>query len=468
MYTYQDYLKVPNNDKERALFVKNAISKHQSGDLYKTAVIAKQYFEFKNVTIMEYQKLLYTVTGKAIPDNVSANYKLRSNYFYRFVTQEVQHLLGNGISWSDATTKDKLGTKKKPFDTQLKGALKNAIIGAVSFGFWNNDHVDVFSVDEFVPIYDEENGSLRMGIRFWQLNNEKPLRATLYEEDGYTGYIYRDGGDGEIYTPKRAYKISVAVSEADGSEIYDEENYDSFPIVPMFNVNKTSGIEGLRENIDCYDLIKSGFANTVDEASYIYWAIQNAGGMDDVDLATFVERMRNLHAAIVEDENARAEAHTIEAPYQSREALLQRLRGDLYEDAMAVDIKNIADGAVTATQIKAAYTPLNYKTDDIEWNVIDFVNSILELAGIDDYATFTRSEITNKQEEIQCVVSSASVLPADYVTEKVVTLLGDGDRLEDILKAKDEEEMNRYEEGQGENTGGEDTEELGEESEQGI
>lgn len=468
MYTYQDYLKVPNNDKERALFVKNAISKHQSGDLYKTAVIAKQYFEFKNVTIMEYQKLLYTVTGKAIPDNVSANYKLRSNYFYRFVTQEVQHLLGNGISWNDATTKDKLGTKKKPFDTQLKGALKNAIIGAVSFGFWNNDHVDVFSVDEFVPIYDEENGSLRMGIRFWQLNNEKPLRATLYEEDGYTGYIYREGGDGEVYTPKRAYKISVAVSEADGSEIYDEENYDSFPIVPMFNVNKTSGIEGLRENIDCYDLIKSGFANTVDEASYIYWAIQNAGGMDDVDLATFVERMRNLHAAIVEDENARAEAHTIEAPYQSREALLQRIRGDLYEDAMAVDIKNIADGAVTATQIKAAYTPLNYKTDDIEWNVIDFVNSILELAGIDDDATFTRSEITNKQEEIQCVVSSASVLPADYVTEKVVTLLGDGDRLEDILKAKDEEEMNRYEEGQGENTGGEDAEELGEESEQGI
>jgi len=442
MYTYQDYLKVPNNDRDRMEFVKNAIYDHKNSDVYKDAMIAQEYFAFKNVTIMEYQKLLYTVTGKAIPDNYSANYKLRSNFFHRFVTQENQYLLSNGVSWNNDATEEQLGTSVKSFDSQLQKAALKALIGAVSFGFWNNDHIDVFGVNEFVPIPDEDNGALMLGIRFWQLNPLKPLRATFYEIDGYTDYIWRGDGEGEILNPKRAYKVAVRTSEADGTEIYDYSNYESFPIVPLWgNPNRQSELIGLRENIDAYDLIKSGFANTVDEASYIYWAIQNAGGMDDVDLANFVERMKTLHAAHLEDANARAEAHTIEAPYQSREALLQRLRSDLYDDAMALDTKNIADGAITATQIKAAYEPLNSKVDQFEYCVIEFIRGILEIAGIDDEPTFTRAMIINVQEEIQTILSAGTYLESGYVTEKILTLLGDGDKAADMINEIDANEL---------------------------
>ena len=41
------------------------------------------------------------------------------------------------------------------------------------------------------PLYDEENGALRAGIRYWQVDETKPLRLTLYEEDGFTEYIKR-------------------------------------------------------------------------------------------------------------------------------------------------------------------------------------------------------------------------------------------------------------------------------------
>jgi hypothetical protein len=198
---------------------------------------------------------------------------------------------------------------------------------------------------------------------------------------------------------------------------------------------------GLREQIDCYDLIKSGFANTVDEASLIYWTIQNAGGMDDVGLAQFVERIKTVHAATVEADGATAESHTMEAPYQSREALLNRLDKDLYKDAMAVDYERIASGSVVTAQIRAAYNDLNAKCDDYEYCVNQAIMAILELAGIDDEPTFTRSMIVNQSEEIQTILQAAQYLDSEYVTEKILTILGDKDRYEDMIKKMDADEI---------------------------
>lgn len=441
MVTYQDLQDAISQNTLKD-FVKNTISKHKSSDEYQTALCADEYNRRLNRTIIEYQKLLYTVTGQAVPDNYTANFKLRSNFFNRLVTQLNQYLLGNGVTWNDENTSDKLG---KDFDNQLQDAGEKALVHRVSFGFWNLDHLEVFSYLEFVPLYDEEDGSLKAGIRFWQIDPKKPLRATLYELDGYTDYIWRkDAPDGEIVNEKRAYKLKTVTTEADGTQIYDYENYPTFPIVPFWgNKYKQSEFVGMRENIDCYDLIKSGFANTVDDASMIYWTIQNAGGMDDIDLAKFVEHMKTVKASVIEDNGASAEAHTLDVPYASREALLDRLRADIYEDFMALDTKNIASGAVTATQIDASYEPLNSKADKYEYCVTQFIDGILALAGIDDSPTYTRSKIVNRTEEIQTIIQAGEYLDADYVTEKIMTILGDADMVEDVLKAKDLADMQR-------------------------
>jgi len=432
MKTYEDWAGI-ETEADKQDFVYSAIKEHRSSRIYKEAIVAEKYARHRNVTINEYQKILYTLTGKAVPDRWGANYKMACRHFYRFVTQENQYLLGNGVSWQDNTTAEKLGTKKKSFDKQLQELGKAALIMGVAFGFYNLDHIDVFKVTEFVPIYDETNGALRVGIRFWQIEERKPLRATLYEEDGYTEYMWKDG-ECEILQDKRAYVLTLAETAVD-TEIYDGMNYPTLPIVPLWgNPEHQSELTGLREQIDCYDLIKSGFANTVDEASIIYWLIQNGGGMDDIDLAKFVERVKTVHAAVVEDDGARAESHTLEAPYQSREALLERLDRDLYRDAMALDVDRIASGAITATQIRASYEALNSKVDEYEYCVLDFVDRILELAGIDDNATFTRSQMVNTAEEIQNLVSAAPFLPAEYVTEKILAVLGDKDRTEEIIK----------------------------------
>lgn len=441
--TYNDLLSVGENERDRMEFVLSAIAEHKSSDAYATARDAELYASGKNPTIMNYQKLLYTLTGKAVPDNYSANHKCASGFFKRFVTQEAAYLLGNGITFENDATKDKLG---KDIDSVLYRGAKSSLIQSVVFGFFNKDHLEFFKLTEFVPLYDEENGSLMAGIRFWQIDDNKPLRATLFEVDGYTDYIKRKDEEITVLNDKRTYIQVVKSSEADGDVIYDGKNYPTFPVVPLWaNPEKQSELVGKREQIDCYDLIKSGFANDLDDASMIYWTISNAGGMDDIDLAKFLERMKTVKAATVEgDEGARAEAHTLDVPYQSREAYLLRLEKDLYKDSMALDTEQIAAGNVTATQIEAAYEPLNEKADEFELCVHEFINGILAVAGIDDTATFTRSQIVNRQEEVQMLVTAGDYLGSEYVTEKILTLLGDADKVEKVIQGVQSEEIDRF------------------------
>lgn len=440
MRTYNDLLEVGENEANRMEFVYEAISEHKSSDLYKTAQIADEYDRKQNRTIVRYQKLLYDATGRAIPDNVSANYKITSGFFNRFTTQQVQFLLGNGVTWEDETTKDYLG---QDFDQKLQVAAKASLGAGVSFGFYNYDHLEVFTALEYVPLYDEENGALMAGIRFWQVDAQKPLRATLYETDGITEYIWEDG-EGRILKDKRPYILTLISTGVDEAEIFAGENYPTFPIVPLWaNPHRQSELVGLREQIDAYDLIKSGFCNTIDEASFIYWTINNAGGMDEIDLAEFVQRLKTIHAANVEDTGATAQANSLEAPHEGREALLDRLAKDMYADYMALNIDEIKGGANTATQIRAAYEPMNNKADQFEYCVIEFLQGILSVAGLEDKPTFTRSYLVNTTEEISVLLQAAQYLDDEYVTRKILTLLGDADKADEIIANMDEYDYKR-------------------------
>ena len=454
MLTYQDLLEADN----KMDFVLKCINEHRSSKEYQTAKIADEYYRRQNTTIVNYQKILYTLSGQTKIDNFSPNYKLCSGFFKLFTTQKVQYLLSNGVSWNDKSTADKLG---KDFDTKLQKLARYSKRGGKAYGFWNLDHMDVFNFCEFKELPDENTGAIRAGVRFWQIDDSKPLRATLYEEDGYTEYIWNERTDdgkkiseGQILEDKRAYKLITSGTEIDGMTITDGENYPGFPIVPlMANEFGDSELLGLRENIDCYDLIKSGFANTVDEASMLYWTISNAGGMDDVDLVKFIEHMKTVKAAVVEDDGAKAEAHTIDLPYQSREAILDRLEKDMYRDAMAFNPNEVISGANTATQIKAGYESPDDDADEFEYQLIEFLHGILTLAGIDDKPTFTRSRIVNTQEEISTLLQAGEYLPADYITEKVLTLLGDVDKTEEIIAMIDEENVRRLDSWQTTDTG---------------
>ena len=451
MLTYQDLLLVPDNDRERAEFVRKVIAEHKSSALYQTAKIADDYDRCRNTTTMQYQKLITDLTGRQYVDRTATVHRSTSNFFNIFTTQLNQYLLGNGVAWKNGAAEGRLGSD---FDTRLQQAGKAALVAGVSFGFWNLDHLEVFKALEFAPLYDEENGALAAGVRFWQLDESKPLRATLYQMDGYTNFMWiktekvRPGdewaalGDGAYISAKAPYKVTVAGTEADGSQILAGENYPAFPIVPLWgNPHHQSELVGMQEKIDAYDFVLNGWEDDL-QSPQVYWIIRGAGGMDDIDLTQFLDRLRTVGAAAPGDGQEVTPA-TVEIPVEARGALLDRLDAQLYKDAMILNPEKIAGGAATATQIRAAYEPQNVKTDQYEYCVIEFIRGILAVAGIQDEPTFTRSKLVNTQEEIQTLVTAASYLGTEYVTRKVLDFLGDGDKADEVIKAIDAEDLER-------------------------
>ena len=427
-------------------FVRKAISDHTSSADYKIASAAEAYYAKHNLTIEKFQKFLYNANGQAYPDLFSANYKLKTLFFRRFVIQQVQYVLSNGVSFEQESTKERLG---ETFDSRLSQLAKKAMVDKVAFGFWNNDHLEVFSFADtpndpgFAPLYDQEDGMLKAGIRYWSLGDTATKRYTLYELDGYTEYIQRKGEDIEIYQNKRPYRLRVRRSEVNGETVEGGDNYPGFPIIPMYaNDLRQSELIGIRESIDCYDFVKSGLANEIDDSSGIYWVLRNSGGMDDVDIARFLDRMRTLRASVVDsDDGGGAEAHTLDVPYQAREAMLTRLRSDLYEDFQLVDMDKIMSGNLTATAIRMGYQSQDDKCGDFEYCIRDFIGKLLELLGIEDTPSFQWNRIANQLEETQMVLTAATYLDDEAVLRHLPWLTPE--EVDEILERRDAEDMER-------------------------
>lgn len=444
MYTYQDLEKLGENDEARRLFMESAVASHKSSPAYKTAADAEAYYAKKNVTILKYQKYLYNAMGQKVPDVWSSNYKLTHGFFRQFVIRQVQYILSNGVAFQKPDTKERLG---RNFDTQLQTLAKKALVSGVAFGFWNYDHLDVFGFADtpkepgFAPLYDEDSGLLRAGIRYWKPTRDTK-RWTLYEVDGYTDYIQRNNDKIETLNEKRAYIQTVKTTEACGIEEVEGRNYPGFPIIPMYaNDLRESELVGIRPSIDCYDFIMSGMANSIDETSAFYWALEGTGAMDDVDLINFVNRMKQLHAVAL-DRGMSAEAHTISIPVDANKMLLDYLKDDMYENFMLMNPSKALSGNMTATAIRLSYQQQDDKCGDFEYCIRDFIAKLFDLIGIEDEPSFSWNRIANQQDETNMVMTAANYLDDETLLNHLPWLTPE--EVQTVLERRGELDMERF------------------------
>lgn len=442
MITYQEYLEAAEKGLTAA-FIENSIRKHQQSEEYRMAADAEKYMRKRNTTICEFQRLIYDVAGRAQVDPVGANFKCASGFYKQFITQLTQYLLANGVIFKDEKTKEKLGGDG--FDRQVAKATRNALAHGISFGFYDYDRVRVFSVLEFVPFWDEYDGTLKAGVYFWQINRSKPLRADLYTIDGKQSYI-RDVGKTmtvmEGFENPQPYKVITATVPFSGEVVSQVgQNYPSLPIVPLYgNEEHQAELVGLKENIDAYDLTKCGLINDISDMPLVYWVLENAGGMDEADLAYWRNAIQRNKVAKTDDE-VHVTANSIGVPYQAQETILTRLEKDIYSDSMALNTRELAAGNVTATAINAASEPLNNRADELEYMVGDFIAGLLALIGIEDTPHFVRSRIVNKTEETEMVMSCADVLDEQTLLEKLPFLTPE--EVQTVLDRKAGEAMER-------------------------
>lgn len=442
MFTFQDF----DEAKDKPAFILSAIQAYKTTEEYKMALLADEYDAQRNVTILKTARTIYNAAGIEREDFTASNNKIASNFFNRLNTQRCMYSLGSGVSFIDPKEAQK-GTSDKTkealgrhFDHTIKEAGYHALIHGLSYLFWDMDRVYEFELTEFVPFDDETDGTLRAGVRFWQLAQDRPLNVVLYEEDGYTKYKTDKDGKLQEVQPKRGYKVTYHYTEAGDTVSIDEENYVRLPVVRMYASRlKQSTLTGMRAAIDAYDLIKSGFANDLQDCAQVYWLVQNYGGMNDEDLSEFLDRLKLHHIVGIDtDAGGGVTPYTQEIPFQARETLLTELRNGLYEDFGGLDVHTVAAGA-TNDHIDAAYQPMDENASDFEHWVEDAITQLLELQGIEDTPMFRRQRISNQSEQVAILVQEAAWLDANTITRKLPNLTPE--EAEAAIEAREEEQM---------------------------
>ena len=430
-------------------FIVSSIASYRQTKEYLTALDADEYEAQRNKTIINLTHMIYDITGVAVPDTISANNRIPSNFFHRLNTDRAAYSLGNGISFvqkeGEPDIKEALGNT---LDTKLFDGFYSALIHGDAYLYIGADDYTVFPKTEFLPLMDEETGDLRAGIRFWSLDwNHRPVYVELYEEDGFTRFRSKDGKPGltqlEEIQPKRAYIVRTQTSAADGTEIVGGENYSALPIVPLYATrSRQSTLVGMRPKIDAYDIVHSGFANDLQECAQMYWLVGNAMGMDDNDVQKLRDRLLFQHIAVVDTQNASLSAHTQEPPFEARKACLDYLRASLYEDFAVLDVHTVAAGA-TNDHIDAGYQSMDEEADRFEYEIIKAVQAIERLKGLPELVPqFKRNKISNQKEQTEMVMLAAEHLDEETLLSKFPWITVD--EIPGILERKGVDEAARY------------------------
>ena len=243
----------------------------------------------------------------------------------------------------------------------------------------------------------------------------------------------------QILREKKPYTENVRTDGLGNVEISAGESYGGFPIIRMYaNDLHQSELVGIRSSIDCYDFIKSGMANSIDDTSVFYWTLEGTGGMDDADLAEFVKRMKELKAVVL-DRGTKAESHTLSIPVEANKLMLDYLKNDMYEDFMLLNPAQILSGNMTATAIRMAYQPQDDKCGDFEFYIRDFIGKLLALIGIDDEPSIRWNRIANQTEETQMVMMAAQYLDEETLLNKLPWLTPEEART--VMERRSAEEM---------------------------
>lgn len=381
------------------------------------------------------------MAGMAHRDLVSPNHKLRNGYYPAIINQTVSHLLANGVGFSNPEIKNKLGIN---FDGILRKIAVDTKNSGVSYGFYNGRKLIHFPFMEFKAIPDDRTGVITAGVRFTQIDDTKPLVATLYETDGYTEYT-RSENEFEITQPKKSYIVNNVSNSAEGVYSVHEGNFSQLPIYPLYNVGHQSEIIGVREILSAIDIVNSQLVNNVSQGELVYWILRNYGGMDDTDDANFIINLLKSHIIHI-DGDGDASPHQIEVPFEANETSAVRLKRLLFESMGAVDTETLRSGNLTATAINASFHDMRLNSANMEYEVIEFIQGILRIAGLpEDVAlSFTYFETVNETEAIQNVISSAPYIGDETAARKICEILGISDDFENIQKQKIAESLESF------------------------
>ena len=378
--------------------------------------------------IRQYRLFYYNADGKIVEDTTRSNIKIPHPFFTELVDQAVQYILSgkDGFVKSDIpelqTELDAYFNDNEDFTAELSEVLTGCQAKGFDYmyayknkegklSFMRADSIGVVEVEARFAS-DEQDHMIYWYIDKIDKNNKKVKRIQVWDEKQTYYYMQIDNG---ALIPDKFEKINPKPHTIYTKEGDDSTYYEGFGFIPFFrldnNKKQFSGLKTVKDLIDDYDLMASSLSNNLVDFDTPIHVVKGFQG-DNLD-----ELQQNLKTKkmIGVDEDGGVEVHTVDVPYQARQAKLDLDEKNIYRFGMGLNTAGLKDTAATTNvAIKAAYSLLDLKCSKLEIRLKQFMRKIMkpvidevnDVNGTDYqmkdvYFTFDHEIMSNAQENAQ-------------------------------------------------------------------
>lgn len=453
--------------------IKELITQFNMSNIKKKMLDGERYFRNQN-DILKKDFKTYTVYDPKIGNKVKkvnenkSDEHLPHGFYPKQVNQKKAYVCAKPITitYNIPTA----GEKKSDEDKKAEQKITNMVWNMLGFKFekliknrvkeasnkgraWiHPDYKDgklVFkeiSSEECIPIYDNETQSFLEGfIHFYtiqDLTKDKPedrIYVEYWDKQEVRYYIETKVDDTTVFLedvtrprPECHWYREVYDNALNNLKKIEKHSWGRVPFIEVENnEEKMTDLEPIKPLIDAYDLIDSGFVNTIEDLKEIIWLINGYGAED---LLALIENLRVNGIARTNDTAGEIDAKLLSIPYEARQALLKGLKELIYEFGRAVDTSNkdLIGHAPSGVSLEFLYTDLDMKADDTIggltsaiYEVLWYVLQDLKMRGkipeeIDEFdfkIEFNKSRIFNETEKVT-TLSNDTVMSTRSKLEK--------------------------------------------------
>ena len=422
-----------------------------------------RYYEGEH-DIKNYRVFFFDANGQLKEDKTKSNIRISHPFFTELVDQAVQYMLSgkDGFVKSDIPElqafMDEYFNYNEDFISELYEILTGCIVKGLEYayaykrkdektGFQCADSIGVIEVKE------KETDEQCEYVIYWYVDrigkdNKRITRIQVWDDKQTYFYAQEDDGDIKLDKSQEHNPRPHILYKKDG----DEKTYfEGFGFIPFFRIDnckkQRSDLKPIKALIDDYDLMSCGLSNNLQDTVEALHVVKGFQG-DDLD-----ELMMNIKAKhhIGVDENGGVEVHTIDVPYQARQAKLELDEKNIYRFGMGFNSAQIGDGNITNIVIKSRYALLDLKCNKLEIRLKQFMRKLLKvvLAEINEehetdyqqkdvYFNFEREVMTNASDNMQIELTEAQKRQTEITTIlNIRDIIGDEEALKLICEQLD-------------------------------
>lgn len=350
-------------------------SARRSSEFVKKAEVAERYYRKQNDVLKGFKK--YDENGNPLRN---ADNRIASNFHNILVNQKASYLFTAapifdvGNEKANTNVAEVLGDSFAKTCKDLCVRAANASIGWLHY--WVDDDNNfrfgvIKNSAQITPIWsDDFEQSLIALLRSYQnIDPESGKVYDIYEYwDENTCYAFRKENKASIASglePYQRFHFEMEAGDMDTNVI--THDFAQVPFIPFRNNDiETTDLETIKELIDCYDKVYSGFINDLDDIQELIFIL---AGYEDEPLDTFLKKLKKyktFKADITDDGKAGLSTLAIDIPVEARDKALELTRKAIFEQGQGIDPDPQHFGSSSGEALKHLYDLLELKAGLVE------------------------------------------------------------------------------------------------------